>query len=267
MKRLLFLPLAACSVLALACAIPISSADQTATAVAAEQPLSSLGGSTESSQRADNPSVSLSLDATFVPDVTPLPLATRGPLIETTPDGTAAALVASSATATTTLTAKDTPAATNTPPPGATTVATPTPAPSETTPPQPGGDLAAQALDLINQQRAARGLAALELNPSMANDAAAYAQYMGVNDFFGHYAPDGSSPQSRLTAAGYKGHYRGEALFAGASSASQTIDALLASPAHAAILLDDTANEAGVGFFSQPGSTYQYYWVVVTGSR
>ncbi len=267
MKQLLLLPLAACSALALACAIPISSADQTATSVAAGRPLSSVGGSSESSLRADNPSLSFNLDATIGPAVTPSPFATRAPLIETTPDASATPQPESSATATTTITPGATPTPTSTLAPGETPRAAAALAPSATTPPQPSDDLAAQALDLINQQRASRGLDALDLNASMASDAADYAKYMGVNDFFGHYAPDGSSPQSRLTAAGYKGHYRGEALFAGASSASQTIDALLASAPHAAILLDASANEAGVGFYSQPGSTYQYYWVVVTGTK
>jgi uncharacterized protein YkwD len=195
------------------------------------------------------------------------PVATRGPLSAATSAVEDASVAIESPTPSVTATPSRTPTPTNTLAPGETPRPTPTITPTPTTAPQPSANLVGEALDLINNQRVARGLQALVVNPALGAAASDYAKYMGVNNFFGHYAPDGSSPQSRLTAAGYKGHYRGEALSAGQSTASQAIAALLASPAHSAILLDESASEVGIGYYYQPGSTYLYYWVVATGAQ
>jgi len=126
-------------------------------------------------------------------------------------------------------------------------------------------NLAEDLLAALNSLRASRGLPALTASGALNADAAGYARYMGTADFFGHYGPDGSSPQSRMRAAGYGGSYRGEALSAGQPSVQEALNALLASPRHAPILLDASAREAGTGYYYQPGSTYTHYWAIVTG--
>jgi uncharacterized protein YkwD len=126
-------------------------------------------------------------------------------------------------------------------------------------------ELAVQAVNLINQQRASRGLRALNASPSITAAAGAYARLMAEKNWFGHDGPDGSTPQSRLTASGYTGSFKGEALAAGQSTAESAVAAWLASPAHAAIVLSPDAVDIGIGVYYRGGSAYGSYWVLTTG--
>ena len=127
------------------------------------------------------------------------------------------------------------------------------------------GDPASQALKLVNDRRGARGLAPLRMSGALTVDAAGYAKYLGDQNYFAHDGLDGSSPSSRATKAGYSGRFKGEALAAGQSSADGALNTWLGSPAHAAIVLDASAVDVGIGYYSKPGSSYTYYWVLVTG--
>ncbi len=119
---------------------------------------------------------------------------------------------------------------------------------------------------LLNALRAGRGLGVVTLNGALTTASNTFASYMGSSNFFGHYGPDGSAPRARLTAAGYRGAFKGEALSAGQATPQAALNALLASPPHQAILLDASAVEIGVGYAYQAGSSYGHYWVVVTGT-
>ena len=119
---------------------------------------------------------------------------------------------------------------------------------------------------LLNALRSGRGIGAVTLNGALTTASNTFASYMGSANFFGHYGPDGSAPRARLTAAGYRGSFKGEALSAGQATPQAALNALLASPPHQAILLDASAVEIGVGYAFQAGSSYSHYWVVVTGT-
>jgi uncharacterized protein YkwD len=152
----------------------------------------------------------------------------------------------------------------------ATPVATATPRPQQAAAtPQPvsqPANFAADTIAALNATRTQRGLPALAANGALSAAANAYAQYMAQANFFGHFGPDGSSPRSRIAAAGFGGLYKGEALSAGQDSPAAALQALLASPAHAAILLDGSAIAVGIGHYYAPSSTYKHYWVVITGN-
>ena len=87
-----------------------------------------------------------------------------------------------------------------------------------------------------------------------------------VRERFAHDGIDGSSPQSRIKAAGYTGRFKGEALAAGQSSAQSALNTWLNSPAHRDILMDRSAVDVGIGYYSKPGTTYTTYWVLVSGT-
>src|SRR5690606_11499741 len=94
----------------------------------------------------------------------------------------------------------------------ATEEAQPTETPEPTATPQPvvanvDGSFVTEFLALLNAQRTGRGLPALTPNATLASGATEYAAYMGTAGFFGHYGPDGSSPESRVNATGYSGSY------------------------------------------------------------
>jgi uncharacterized protein YkwD len=146
---------------------------------------------------------------------------------------------------------------------------TPTPPAVETTAvpviAQPA-NYAADALAGLNSARNQQGLPTLTQDAALTAAAMVYARYMAEANFFGHAAPDGSTPRSRIAAAGFGGLYKGEALSAGQESPGAALQALFASPQHAAILLERTSLAVGVGYYYSPASYYKHYWVVVTGN-
>jgi uncharacterized protein YkwD len=123
----------------------------------------------------------------------------------------------------------------------------------------------AEAVRLVNELRAAQGQRPLSVNATLTGAANAFAKLMAESNSFGHLGPDGSTPSSRITASGYRGSFRGEALAAGQGSARSVVDTWRDSPAHAAILLDASAVDVGIGYFLDPGDTYAHYWVFVVG--
>jgi uncharacterized protein YkwD len=137
----------------------------------------------------------------------------------------------------------------------------PTPVPS-----RPPANFPADFLTALNAQRSSRGMAQLSSNAALAAAASGYARYMGEANFFAHTGPNGSTPDSRVKAAGYTGSYRGEALAAGQATPQAALASLLDSPPHFRILMDAGATAVGIGYYYQPGSGYGHYWVVVTGT-
>jgi uncharacterized protein YkwD len=244
-----WLPVAACALLALGCGVPISAVEQTATAESGGAQV--VAASIESSSRSDNPALDFKttaggdpseLNALFTieeldtpsPEVaesetpTPEPTvpATREPTVSATPERTVEVGVAE----------------------------------------QPSADLPRDALAQLNGVRASSGLQPLTFDAALTAAAAAYARNMATRGFFSHTGLDGATPFGRIVAAGYAGGFKGEAISAGQPTAQQAINGLLGSPPHAAILLDGSAFEVGIGYYYQPGSPYTHYWVVVTGA-
>ncbi len=155
--------------------------------------------------------------------------------------------------------------ATESPSPTATVTPTDTPTPDPAALAAANASTAQEALSLINDQRVQAGLAPLNANASLMSSAQGYAQYMAVNNFFGHTAPDGSTSQSRIAASGYSGACWGEALSAGQGSPQGAVTAWMNSSQHRAILLEPRATDAGLGYYYEAGSTYGAYWVLETG--
>jgi uncharacterized protein YkwD len=128
----------------------------------------------------------------------------------------------------------------------------------------------AATLCLINQQRAAAGVAALVANSDLTSAAAAHSADMVALDYFDHVSPSGEAPIDRVTAAGYGGPEGptdlGENIAAVVAPA--TPDAVVAmwmnSPDHRANILDPDYRDSGIGVAPEipatvgagPGATY-----------
>ncbi len=170
------------------------------------------------------------------------------------------------------------PAATQTPSTASSALASgsPTPAgggsatPAPTSTPSPSAaDLTAQAVKYLNDYRTKSGREALRVDPNLSAAASAYARLMADKSWFlcrcdVHTGPDGSQPESRIAAAGYRGRFRGEALAAGQASGDQAIITWLNSGPHAAIVLDTSAVDVGIGYAYNPSDPYHHYWALVT---
>lgn len=144
-----------------------------------------------------------------------------------------------------------------------------TPAPTSTPSPS-AADLTAQAVKYLNDYRTKSGREALRVDPNLSAAASAYARLMADKSWFlcrcdVHTGPDGSQPETRIAAAGYRGRFRGEALAAGQASGDQAIVTWLNSGPHAAIVLDTSAVDVGIGYAYNPSDPYHHYWALVTG--
>lgn len=85
-------------------------------------------------------------------------------------------------------------------------------------------------------------------DPRLTAAAQRHANDMLTNGLNGHIGSDGSSPQARITDAGYRTGYTGEIVYWGTGSAATpnvALDMWMQSPAHRAIILNCAYTAAG----------------------
>lgn len=122
-------------------------------------------------------------------------------------------------------------------------------------------------IDAINAYRADNGLPALTVNPALTAAAQAHSNDMACNSLFVHTGSDGSTPQSRATAAGYAGTVTENVYGRNPPPTGQEAVAWWATdqtdPRHGQNLLTTKYTEVGVGysFFNDFG-----YYAVVFGA-
>lgn len=132
------------------------------------------------------------------------------------------------------------------------------------------------ANDLVTNPN--QGRPYMVLDPIIEAVARARAKDMAVRNYFSHVNPDGVAANYLLAQAGYQlpswwgndptANYV-ESIAAGYSSPSDTWTQWMDSPPHKEHLLAQnsffaTETHYGVGYYYDPNSTYQYYWVVIT---
>ncbi|HSX53339.1 MAG TPA: CAP domain-containing protein [Patescibacteria group bacterium] len=103
-----------------------------------------------------------------------------------------------------------------------------------------------------NQQRAANGVANLNLNSQLDSAAQAKANDMVARNYWSHNTPDGSPPWVFITNAGYQYKSAGENLAYGFSTSADTIAGWMNSPEHKANLLGTGYSDVGFGFANSP---------------
>jgi hypothetical protein len=102
-----------------------------------------------------------------------------------------------------------------------------------------------ELLDATNQARAAQGLAPLALNESLVQAANGKAHHMIANNYWAHFAPDGTSPWTFIRGSGYTYVFAGENLAKGFTTSGPIVDAWLNSPSHRENLLSEKYKEIG----------------------
>lgn len=153
-------------------------------------------------------------------------------------------------TAATTTTTTPRPTTTTRPP---VTTTTTTPQPTTTRPAPPAGQTD-QVFELVNEQRAANGCAALTDDPRLDSAAQAHSDDMAANHYFDHTTPAGVTFDQREKAAGYPSP-GGENIAQGQTSAQQVMTDWLNSPGHRANILNCRFTAIGVGL-----DTDGWYW-------
>lgn len=119
--------------------------------------------------------------------------------------------------------------------------------------------------DSLNTLRAARGLAALEMNPVLSNSALAHSRDMSAQARPWHFGSDGSSPLFRVQRLGYQGRLQGELVAETYETELQTLATWTSAPDTLGVLMDPAANELGIGWYQEPNG--KIWWTLITGDR
>ena len=116
--------------------------------------------------------------------------------------------------------------------------------------------LAAEVVDLVNKERASRGLNALSQDPSL--QAAAQKRSYEQTESFSHTRPNGNSCFSVLPEYGitYKG--AGENIAYGQTTAADVVKAWMNSEGHKSNIISENFTDIGVGCYISPSGTI--YW-------
>jgi uncharacterized protein YkwD/uncharacterized membrane protein required for colicin V production len=112
--------------------------------------------------------------------------------------------------------------------------------------PKPRPDLEVQMLELVNQERAAAGLAPLTPDPELTTVARQHSADMFARSYFSHHTPEGGTPFDRLRNAGVRFLTAGENL-ALAPTLQLAHTGLMQSPGHRANILRPAFGRLGIG--------------------
>ncbi|MBO8127800.1 MAG: hypothetical protein H0Z39_01160 [Peptococcaceae bacterium] len=140
----------------------------------------------------------------------------------------------------------------------------PQPEPQPQPQPEPGDSQGiltadeAKMFELVNQERAKRGLAPLQVDPELVKLARLKAQDMVDKGYFAHYSPTYGSPFDMMRKFGVSYRYAGENL-SGAPTVERAHTGLMNSPGHRANILSKNYTRAGIGVIE--GSRYGKIWV------
>jgi hypothetical protein len=108
-----------------------------------------------------------------------------------------------------------------------------------------------ELLNLVNSERTKNGLSPLTMNTALTNAARQKAAHMFANNYWAHFAPDGTSPWYFIRGQGYNYIYAGENLARGFTTSYGAVKAWMASPTHRANIL--SAQFKDVGFAISEG--------------
>lgn len=105
----------------------------------------------------------------------------------------------------------------------------------------------ATLLASTNEQRAHNAESSLHLNAQLMSAAQAKANDMAARDYWSHNTPEGSTPWSFVTKAGYNYQAAGENLAYGFNGSNTIISGWMNSPEHRANILNKNFSDIGFG--------------------
>ena len=134
--------------------------------------------------------------------------------------------------------------------------ATPAPTPATRTVRMLAGEV--QVMELLNKERARRGLGQLKLDAEAVKAARAHSRDMCARQFFDHTSPEGTKPWDRLRSAGASFSAAAENIAKGYTSAATVHQGWLDSPGHRTNRLNGKYTRIGVGLYLCNGKVP--YW-------
>jgi uncharacterized protein YkwD len=133
------------------------------------------------------------------------------------------------------------------------------------TAPSTAASYESQVLTLTNQERAKAGCAPLAANAQLAAAAKAHDDDMAKSGTMTHTGTDGSTPATRIQAAGYTWKMAGENVAYGQKTPAQVMTDWMNSPAHKANILNCGYKDLGVAYTTD--SRGRAYWTQNFGAR
>lgn len=115
-----------------------------------------------------------------------------------------------------------------------------------------------QVIQLVNQERAKRGLKPLKSNWELSRIARFKSQDMRDRNYFSHTSPTYGSPFTMIKSFGLWYSAAGENIAAGQETAWKVMQSWMNSPGHRANILNAQYTEIGVGYAT--GGGMRYYW-------
>lgn len=122
--------------------------------------------------------------------------------------------------------------------------------------------LPATVVQLTNAERSDLGESTLRRNSVLDEAARLKAQHMANNEYFSHYAPDGTSPWFWFDKAGYTYAHAGENLAIHFTDSDEVVEAWMDSPTHRANIVSGKFTEIGVGTAKGTYDGYETVYVV-----
>lgn len=115
-----------------------------------------------------------------------------------------------------------------------------------------------QVIQLVNQERTARGISPLRANLQLSRVARYKSQDMLNNNYFSHISPVYGSPFKMMESFGIRFVAAGENIALGQRSPQEVMNSWMNSPGHRANILSEAFTEIGVGYAKGP--TGRNYW-------
>lgn len=122
--------------------------------------------------------------------------------------------------------------------------------------------LPAVVVQLTNAERSDLSEVPLRRNSTLDEAARMKAEHMAKNEYFAHYAPDGTSPWYWFDQAGYSYAHAGENLAIHFTDSSEVVEAWMDSPTHRANIVSGKYTEIGVGTAKGMYEGYETVYVV-----
>lgn len=116
-----------------------------------------------------------------------------------------------------------------------------------------------RVVELVNAERAAHGLPALELSESLCDGARMKSRDMAANGYFSHESPTYGSPFDMMRALGISYRSAGENIAMGYSSAEAVVNGWMNSEGHRANILSASYTRIGVGYVADGNYWTQWF--------
>jgi uncharacterized protein YkwD len=131
---------------------------------------------------------------------------------------------------------------------------------------QANAGFVSQTLDLINNARTTNGLSALTLNDQLGSAAQLHSADMACSGILSHTGTDGSTPASRITAAGYNASISRENIYAQppqfGGNPQAAMDWWMSDLIHREAILNAQVTQVGIGYAAYTKSPLGGYFTV-----